>query len=35
MRTLQLRERFHDHHGDYQARDLYAMGYEKKALKRS
>jgi hypothetical protein len=25
---LQLTELFYDHHGDYQARDLYESGYE-------
>jgi hypothetical protein len=32
---LQLRELFLDHHGDYQARDLYDMGYDEDATMRS
>jgi hypothetical protein len=32
---LQLRELFLDHHGDYQARDLYEMGYDVEATMRS
>ena len=35
MRTLQLRELFLDHHGDYQAKDLYEMGYDGEATMRS
>jgi hypothetical protein len=32
---LQLRELFYDHHGNYQARDLYEMGYDEEATMRS
>jgi hypothetical protein len=32
---LQLRELFLDHHGDYQARDMYEMGYDEEATMRS
>jgi hypothetical protein len=32
---LRLHALFHDHHRDYQVRDLYESGYEKEATMRS